>query len=496
MTNRQSYRQIFKATSLFGAVQVVNVLTGIIRSKFVAIFLGPTGMGVSALLLSSVTLVITVVSLGINFSAVRDISRANESGDKEELNVIVTIFKRWLWVSCIFGTIVLISLSPIISSIAFGDRAYTLSLILLSLMAIFTLLTNGNIALLQGTRKLNYAANSTVIGSLLALFTSIPLYYFYGTKGIVPALIFSAVITFMVTEYFARKVSVSSRNVSRKETVGVGMAMAKLGMVMMLGQILGSVVVYFINLVIRSKGGMADVGLYQAGTMITNQSIGLVFTAMSMDYFPRLSVVSNDSEKVNEMVNQQATITVLIASPLLISLIIFAPIIIHILLSPQFYVISNFVRWLAFGTLFTAPAVVLGYIALAKGDKKSYFLYCTVYNSLFSIFFYLGGYLLNGLDGLAIGMCVFQIAYGIFLSIKFNYLYSFSFNKQFIILFCIIGLFCLCAMISVFLLKGIPGYLLGGVILISSSIYSWRRLDNLIGIKIHIVEKISNFRRK
>jgi O-antigen/teichoic acid export membrane protein len=490
MTKQQSsYRQIFKATSIFGGVQVINVFTGILRSKFVAIFLGPEGMGISSLLSTTVTLAVTIAGMGLNFSAVRYISQASEQGDDHKLSFVLKIFKRWLWISCIIGAIALIVFSPIISQFTFGNKIYTLSFVLLSLMLVFTILTNGNTALLQGTRQLKFTAKSTVIGSVFGLITTIPIYYCYGTKGIVPSLIFGALITFLISEFYARKVKVTAVTVNRQETITLGREMAKLGGVMVIGQILGSLISYYIDLFIRGRGGLADVGLYQAGTTITNQSIGLVFTAMTMDYFPRLSAAADDNVKVNEMVNQQGLITVLIASPLLVALIVFAPLIIHILLSPQFYVITNFVRWVAVGTLFTAPSVVLSYISLAKGDKKAYFFYCTFLNSVISIAFYVVGYLLNRLIGMAIGMCLFQILYAAILLMVFHKLYSFSFTKQFLIIFSILALFCVSALVTTLFLGPLSGYLVGGLILVFSSCYSWVKLDKLIGLSIHIKDR-------
>lgn len=490
MLKEQSYRQIFKATSLFGSVQVVNVLTGILRSKFVAIFLGPTGMGISSLLATTINLIITVSGMGLNFSAVKYISQANELGDNNKLSFVLKVFKRWLWVSCVIGTVFLLLLSQVISQFTFGNKTYTLSFVILSLMLIFTILTNGNTALLQSTRQLKLTAKSTVIGSVLGLITTIPIYYFYGIKGIVPSLVFGAIVTFSISEFFARKVSLTSVKVSKSETIHLGGEMAQLGVVMVLGQIIGSIVIYSIDLFIRKRGGITDVGLYQAGTMITSQSMGLVYSAMAMDYFPRLSAVSNDKVKVNQIVDQQLIITVLVACPILVLLIVFAPLIIHILLSKEFYVIADFVRWLALGTLFTAPSVVLGYIALAKGDKKTYFLYCTFFNSLFSLVCYIIGYVLNGLIGMGIAICFFQIVYVVFICFRFHQIYSFSLSKYFLMLFSKFTLFCIGALIATQFLDGLWVYLIGGAIFCLSSYYSWQKLDKLVGLKELLKEKI------
>ena len=41
---QSSYREIFKSTSLFGGVQVFNILIAVIRTKFIAVLLGPAGI--------------------------------------------------------------------------------------------------------------------------------------------------------------------------------------------------------------------------------------------------------------------------------------------------------------------------------------------------------------------------------------------------------------------------------------------------------------------
>ena len=492
MSSQSRYRQIFKAISLFGGVQLINILTIIIRAKFVAIFIGPSGMGIYSLLVSTVTLISIISGIGLNYSAVRNISQAYESENLSKLSSTLFIIRRLVLISCIIGALLLIIFSPLLSYFTFGNRDYTWSFIFLSLMLVFTTLTSGNTALLQGTRNLSYTAKSSVIGSVLGLLTSIPLYYFLGLNGIMPSLIISALTAYIISWFFARKVEVKPVKVTKDETIAVGYEMIKLGAVLVIGQLIGSLIIYIINAFIRNRGGLIDVGLYQAGMMMTSQSIGLVFSAMTIDYFPRLSGVFNDKEKVNNMVNEQGIVTALIASPLLIALIVFSPVFIQILLTPKFYVIEGFVRWLAFGTLFTAPMIIISYIPLAKGDKTVYFLYGTFYNSVLSLFFYIGGYLINGLIGMAVGFFVFQFFYLIIIVMRFYKLYAFSLNRNFLKVFITLAVLCSSAMLSTFLLKGIWIYLIGCLILVLSFCYALFKLDSFLGLKEIILQKYFN----
>ena len=97
--NQSSYRQIFKATSLFGGVQVFNILLSIIRSKIIAVLLGPVGMGVAGLLTSTTALVGGITNFGLGTSAVRDVAAANESGHSNRISKVVTVFRRLVWIT-------------------------------------------------------------------------------------------------------------------------------------------------------------------------------------------------------------------------------------------------------------------------------------------------------------------------------------------------------------------------------------------------------------
>ena len=107
-----SYRQIFKATSLFGGVQLFNIIISVVRSKIIAVLLGPSGMGVAGLLTSSTSLVAGLTGFGLSTSAVKDVAAANESGDKDRINIVVAVFRKLVWITGLLGCLLTIILSP------------------------------------------------------------------------------------------------------------------------------------------------------------------------------------------------------------------------------------------------------------------------------------------------------------------------------------------------------------------------------------------------
>lgn len=66
--------KVLKALGVFGSVQVVTILCSVIRTKLVALWIGPAGVGLITLYNSTVDLISNTTQLNLRQSAVRDIS--------------------------------------------------------------------------------------------------------------------------------------------------------------------------------------------------------------------------------------------------------------------------------------------------------------------------------------------------------------------------------------------------------------------------------------
>lgn len=489
LKERASYKKVFKATSLFGGVQVFQVLINLLRGKVIALLLGASGMGINSLFVSSVTIINNITGLGLNFSSVRDISQAVESGNKERVEKIIHVFSRWLNLTALLGMIAVLLFSPVLSRSTFGSASYTTAFLFLSLMILFNTLSTGNASMLRGARDLKGYAKLTLTGSAVSLLVSVPLYYFYGIGAIVPALILSAFVTWLFSLLYTSKIRKSNLKISWRETILQGGDMVKLGIAMMATTAITSLVHYVLNIFISSNGSIADLGFYQAAMNITNQSIGLIFTAIIIDYQPRLAAVSDDNIKVREMVNHQSEITLLIAAPILILLIIASPLMIRVLLSQEFMHIAGLIRILSFGMIFKAASYSIGAISYAKGDKKVFFIMEGGYTNLSFLIFCAAGYYLGGLEGLGYGFVLMHILYFIFINILNRRLYEFKMSKEFIVMFMILLILTFAAFISFTIADGVLAYSISILAAAVSIIYSYIQLDMRIGIKEFIYNR-------
>jgi O-antigen/teichoic acid export membrane protein len=490
LTEQQSsYRQIFKATSLFGGVQVFNILIGIVRVKFVALLLGALGVGIMGLLNAPLQLIISITGLGIAFSAVRDISEAHGSGDKTRIAKTITILRRWSWFTGLLGATVVIALAPLLSKWTFGNFQYTWAFMWLSVTLLLQAISKGQNAILQGTRRLKEMAKAGVYGSALGLVTSIPLYYWFGVKGIVPAMIVAAITILFLSWYFSRKVLIEKIEFTFKETYASGLGMAKLGIYMTIAGFIASLSTYVLNAFISNLGGVEQVGLYNAGWGVVGQYTGIIFTAMATDYFPRLSAIQFDDKKVKELVSQQAETAILIMTPLLALLIVTMPLVVRLLYTPAFLPIVMFACLTVLGMQFKAISWSLGYVFLAKGNGKL-FLIMEIISGLYILMLNLFFYYLFGLNGLGISFIISYLLGMFFSFFVLKWKYSFGFPHKFYVKLFITLSFILVSFLTVFILGTLYRYIAGSIVLVLATWFSIVKLNELMDLRSYILSKL------
>ena len=396
-----SYRQIMKATSLFGGVQFFTIIISIIRSKLIAIFIGPAGMGIAGLLNATIGLISGFTNFGIDTSAVKSISKANVDDDKTKIVNEISILRRLIWFTGILGTLVTIILSSWLSQLTFGNSNYTFAFIWISITLLFKQLTCGQLAVLQGLRKLQDLAKANLYGSFFGLILTLPLYYLFGIDAIVPAILISSLVGLLFSWYFSNKIKIESKKITNLQAFLEGKSMVKLGISLSFISLVTLTAGYVLQIIISRQGGVAQVGLFNAGFALINTYVGLVFTAISADYFPRLATICDDNNKVRTTVIQQALIAVLIITPIIILFLTFAPFIILILYSAKFTSIIPMVSWGILGMLFKAASWTMGYVLIAKGDSKIFIKTSLGFNSLFLLNNCIA-YYFYGLEGLGI----------------------------------------------------------------------------------------------
>jgi len=377
---------------------------------------------------SAVDFLSKTTNLGLSFSAVRNMSELFDSGDEERIQHFVKVVRGWCLLTALLGVLVCVMVGPLLSSYSFAWGDHTLHFVLLAPAIGMMAITGGETAILKGARRLKPLAMIQVVTVFLGLLLSVPIYYFYGESGIVPVIVLIALLTMLVTIRYSYKFYPLCIK-GAKGILGEGMDMVRLGVAFALAGIIGSGAEMLTRSYLNVVGDLGEVGLYNAGFMLTMTYGGMVFSAMETDYFPRLSAIGDDKVMRNETVNRQSEVTLLIISPMLVAMIVGLPVLVPLLFRSDFLPIVSMVQVVLLSFYLRAIYLPIGYITLARGDSWQYLCLETSYFIVMVILVILG-YQHWGLLGTGIALAlanVFDIVVTyIYASIRYGYRMSMS----------------------------------------------------------------------
>jgi O-antigen/teichoic acid export membrane protein len=373
-----SYRHILKYTGLFGGVQGLIILIGLVRNKVMALLLGAGGMGFNALMMSVQAFAAQVTNLGLSFGAVPKLSEVYEHEGQSQLDYYVQVIRLWSLIAAVLGLAFCVVASGLVNNVTFTWGDHTLHYAMLGVSVAMLAITGGEMAVLKAIRQMGSLARIQILGAIGAVVLSVPLYYYWEHSGIVPAIVLIAGLNMLLTVWYSYRIYPLRLSFTR-QMLSDGYGMIRLGLAFVLAAAIGSGAEMVIRAFLNVEGGMDDVGFYNAAFMITITYAGMVFSAMETDYFPRLSAVSKDIDATNETVNKQMEVSLLMLSPMLVALVMFLPMLIPMLFSREFLPIVGMAQVAVLAMYFKVQTMPVAYITLARSRSLSYLLLETTY---------------------------------------------------------------------------------------------------------------------
>lgn len=417
-------RMAMKAMGLFGGVQVMGILCSIIRTKLVAMWIGPVGIGLFGLFNNALEMISTGTNLGIRSSSVRDISQALDKREPGLVARMVAVVRKWsLWLG-LAGALITLSLAPVLSQLTFGDSTHIWGFVALSIAVLLQALTNGEYAVLQGTARLKRLASVTLWGTIVGLAISVPLFYFLRERSILPSIIAYA-MALAVFAWLFRNRDYPAVSISRRETFDMGKGFVKLGIFMTLGNFATILASYAFNAWLNVNAGTEQVGFYQAGYTLINKYTGLILTALGMEYYPRLAKVAESRLRLRAFVSQEINVAIAIMAPVVALFILLRELVVWILYTPEFNVILTFVSWGMIGTVLRTLSWCLAFTILAKGDGKTY-LWTEAASAVINLVLNIVFYQWWGLTGLGIAFLVSYLIYTLIIAVVYFRVYHLS----------------------------------------------------------------------
>ena len=366
---KHSYRDILSSSALIGGSSAINVCIGVVRTKAMALLLGPAGYGVMGAYMQIAEVARSIAQMGLNGSGVRQIADAVSTGDVQRIGRTVKVL-RWVSLLCgLLGAVLLAALAAPVSTLTFGSDGHASDVALLSCALFFTVVAGGQGALLQGMRRIADLAKIAVLGGLLGTALGIPLVYAFGEDGLVPTLVAMAAISLLTSWWYSRRVDVDVPALGLASLTSESLALLKLGVAFMASGLLMNGAAYAVRAIVLRQAGLDAAGIYLAAWTLGGLYIGFVLQALGTDFYPRLVGAIQDHEECNRLVNEQALVSLLLAVPGVLATLTLAPLVIALFYSAQFTGSISVLRWICLGMAVRVLTWPIGYIVVAKNAQ-------------------------------------------------------------------------------------------------------------------------------
>ena len=368
-------KSIFRATAILSGSSIVSILVGLVSAKVMALVLQPAGYGHFGLLQNFVGLTTLMVGMGMATGLVRTGAAAVTRGDHA---TIASLRKAaWLLFGGLGGLAFLLvaAFRATISQWVLGTPDQGASILLMGIAVLFTVAGNIQMGTLNAHHCVKALAKLGIANALLGAVVSIPAILIWHRKGIVPAIIGGALVSWAVSTYLiGREVGPVRVQSTRRDTLKAAWSLLRFGGPFTASTLMGAGVQLSLPMVVLHLLSAESVGFYRAATAISVNYLGFLVTAMGLDYYPRVSAVKDQPRELVKLINQQHRLVMLLAVPMILGTIALVPYLVPIVYSHKFTPTVDILEWQLIGDLLKFSSWTMAYALLARCGSSVYFL--------------------------------------------------------------------------------------------------------------------------
>lgn len=368
-------KSIFKATAILSSSSVATILVGLVSAKVMASVLQPAGYGYYGLLQSFVLLTSLIAGLGISTGLVRMGASAVTQGDQATISSL----RKASWL--LFGGLVAVALLLLalfrrtVSRWALGTPDHVGVILLMGIALLFTMAGQIQSGTLNAYHRVAALAKCSMVSVVLSAGLGVTCVLIWRAQGIVPAVIGSAVIGWVVSSHFLR------RDVGRipvrptgGDTLKAAWSLLHFGGPYTASALIGSGVQLAMPIIVMHMLNTESVGYYKAAVAISVGYLGFLVTAMGQDYYPRVSAVRDQPRALVELINEQHRLVMIVAVPMILGTLALVPYLVPLVYSHKFTPTVEILEWQLIGDLFKFSSWTMSFAILARCRSSVYFL--------------------------------------------------------------------------------------------------------------------------
>ncbi len=382
-------RARLRATALMSSSSVLTILTNVIKSKGIALMLGPSGIGLLALYQSLHNLLATLGGIFSGGGAVQVITELRKDQAHRALQRL--FFQSLGVLALITAALVLLSalLGQQIAFWVFGDGTQRLGLLWLSLGALLIFTGVFFTSWLNGFRHIETIARVKVYAALCATVAALLIIYLAGPKGVFALVLLLPAATVLLSwprvratlnELKARATESTDHDPHALRRV------ASIGAVMFVNAGLFVLAVLWVRTRIGHQLDQGAIGLHQAAWSMSMVYIEIILAAFAVDYFPRMVARKDDPAALQTGYNQQLSLSLWIIAPALLVIHAIAPWLIQLLYSAEFVPSAELLKTQLLGDVFKVACWLMGYLFIATRRLRTSLLLQVIWVAAFTGF--------------------------------------------------------------------------------------------------------------
>ncbi len=364
---------LFKIASFNSASLLVRIFTGLLSSKAIAYFIGPSGMALMGNFRNFSSTLEAIGILGFQNGIVKTVSENQEDKNKV-YSLLTTVFYTLFITSLLVSFTVLIGSNYFLKSILNGNETYLLALQVVAFSIPFSILHLFFVSVINGLSLYKNVITITIFSYIAGLLISVFLMWKFTVLG---AMISVSVVSFLLFcfsgFYFLKQFQLKEvLNIQHFDFNQIKRVFFFASMTLF-SSILTPIIYIYIRKLIITAQSIEAAGYYEAMSRISSFYMMFITTLVSLYYLPELSKTA--SLKENKTLVRQFYKTIFPVFTIgLIGIYFLKDIIILVLFTKDFSAVSNLFFWQLLGDFFRAAALILAIQFFAKKLVKPYFI--------------------------------------------------------------------------------------------------------------------------
>lgn len=410
--------ELFKISSLNSLSILLKIGIGLVTSKILAVFIGPSGMALVGNLRNFTSSIESISTLGFQNGIVKYVTEYK--GDKSQFQKVITTAFICLLVIGVVLSVVLYFFASFWNEQIFGNNLnYEIVFKVIALVLPWTAISIFLLSILNGLGKYEKVIWLNIIGNSISLLVSVYMIFHFKIFGALLSLVISPALLIFSTFYFINKEFRFFNEIRfRNFDFQIIKNLSSYSLMALVSSVFGPLVFLAIRNNVIVNLGMDQAGFWETMTRISTYYLMFVSTILSVYFLPKLAIAKNNQETKNVFWSFYKTIFPVFIMVLI--LIYFSRFfIIKLLFSNAFIPVTTLFFWQLLGDVFKVASLILGFQFFAKKLTLAF-----IVSELFSlgVLYFSSHYLILsfGIQGIVMAQALDNFIYLLILVIYFR----------------------------------------------------------------------------